>query len=918
MKHLVFVTGALAALAACNPSTPKFVFEHQEQRATLANGLRLIVMPDPSTKLVEVDVRWEVGSREDPEGKAGLAHLVEHLMFQLKPDGPTTPPLMHFVGQISTFFNAYTNWDSTHYMTTALAENLDKLVQIEAMRMHFGCQTISEDEFLREREVVRNEIRQRGGTAEGQVPQLVLSSVYPSSHAYARMIGGDDKNLTSISLKDACDFIGSYYVPERATVIVAGGVTLDQVKASAEKWLTKLPKKAGGPRKNVAAVASAPGKKVIDLDVERPMVIASWPVPNQFTEEGESVMFGLFSAFFGVANAASRWDFATDVSPMMLGGAEAPVFSIIVELKSAGRLEEALDFIRKETRKAYRGFDEGSWQMIEEAKNRNKADFIKGLEELSSRTNQVGELVQFDKTMEFAGNTRPYLFHALDKFERYDGQKIARAIKKYVDPDKATIVVIRANKEGLKGDTRAKVSFQTKSHDQIESPEVDPAEAKVPMKVGSELKLYERAERFTMGNGMQVVLLPNPGMPLVSAQLLFRVGDAMNPDSPGLASASADFLSSAMADIDMSQDALARTGTHIDCSAGQDFTSCDTSGVNIYLDVMIKGLERHVRAGETSQAWIESWQKSKRTSAQSESAMRQQEIARQWAKAMYGEEHPYAKTAVVTAADASKIGKDRVVKFRGKHYSAGNAILVVAGNFDVERARKLAKDVFGGWSKGFVDAPVPTERGSQAGARYVGVVGKAEPQMAVRIGYPAPAGIDSQESARQIIADMLNRRMGDIRFKLGATYGTYAGRQTRQGPSVYQMGGTVDADRAGEALRAMRDGVESLRRGDNFDVDFVRARRTLVTDMLGGSTSSGTLADNLAWQALFNLPAEHENKLLQQVAAASTAQVKKLIAEELKPENEVIVLSADRATLEKAFAAAGIKDFVLVEPTVKK
>jgi len=241
MSKTLWAVAAAVLVSACTPDAPKFAFKHGERRGKLeSNGLRFVLMPDASTQLVEVDIRYEVGSKEDPPGKAGLAHLVEHMMFQLKPDGPTTPPLMQAVGDISTFFNAYTNWDSTHYMTTARADNLDALLKIEAMRLFYGCQTISNDEFLREREVVRNEIRQRGGTAEGQIPQLVMSSVYPKGHAYERMIGGDDANLTTITLDDACTFIKSYYTPERATLIVAGGIEVDPTIEAITKWFGKL------------------------------------------------------------------------------------------------------------------------------------------------------------------------------------------------------------------------------------------------------------------------------------------------------------------------------------------------------------------------------------------------------------------------------------------------------------------------------------------------------------------------------------------------------------------------------------------------------------------------------------------------------------------------------------------------------
>ena len=85
----------------------------------LDNGLRFVIMPDSTTQLVQVDVRYEVGAKEDPIGKAGIAHLVEHLIFQQRPpaaDGTETPPLFQQISDKTIIFNAYTNWDTTHYM----------------------------------------------------------------------------------------------------------------------------------------------------------------------------------------------------------------------------------------------------------------------------------------------------------------------------------------------------------------------------------------------------------------------------------------------------------------------------------------------------------------------------------------------------------------------------------------------------------------------------------------------------------------------------------------------------------------------------------------------------------------------------------------------------------------------------------
>src|SRR5262245_9659223 len=179
MRKLALVA-LLGIAATCTPTVPKYSIKYAEKRGTIQkNGLRFVIVPDATTQMVEVDVRYDVGSREDPEGKAGIAHLVEHLMFQQRPDGPTTPPLMHFLDQLTVFFNAFTNWDTTHYMTSSRVDMLDALLKIEAMRMYFGCKTISEAEFEREREVVRNEIRWRGGDAKGEMERMILGAVYP-------------------------------------------------------------------------------------------------------------------------------------------------------------------------------------------------------------------------------------------------------------------------------------------------------------------------------------------------------------------------------------------------------------------------------------------------------------------------------------------------------------------------------------------------------------------------------------------------------------------------------------------------------------------------------------------------------------------------------------------------------------------
>ncbi|MBX3154717.1 MAG: insulinase family protein [Deltaproteobacteria bacterium] len=910
---LVAASLAAGALPACEPKAPKFAFTHAERRGKLeSNGLKFVLMPDSSTQLVEVDIRYDVGSREDPPGKAGLAHVVEHLMFQLRPDGAQSAPLMQSINELTTFFNAYTNWDTTHYMNTARAENLDAMLKIETMRMFYGCQTISNEEFLREREVVRNEIRQRTGTAEGQIPQLILSSIYPHGHAYERMIGGDDKQLTSITLEDACKFMKDYYVPERATVVIAGGIDVDKTLDAIKKWFGKLKKAPGAPRVPVQQLAVARGKQQFELDVERASVHVAFALPPNNTPDGELVRFGLGRMFSQIARKGQEYGFAYSVSPTILGGELAPVAAISIELKGMGKLDDALEFTQKAIKQAYRGFDEANEEIMELWRNQRKASFIQSMEQLAARTIEVADRVQFSKDFNFDSQDL-YLFHELDKIGKFDAAKVGAVVKKYLDYDKARIIVIKPNKEGVKGDTRnTRVKFDAKSHEEKQVEDINPEEARRPIKLAAELKGLSGASRFELGNGMKVVLLPFKSMPLVATRLVFdNAGTASYPSSRAVPDAAARFLQMPFAD------AFDKTGISVDCEAAGDATVCESSGINIYLEVMVKGLERLVHAGTYNQDGIESWQKIVKGRLATKQSQQQVEFERQILLTLYGPDHPYTKSGVLTADAVNKVDKDTLDAFRKSHYTAGNATLIITGDFDTKYAEKLVKSTFRDWGKGSVASPVDPTAPKRSGPSFVGVVGKEEPQLEIRIAYPAPAGVDGQEGARQVLAEMMNIRVGDVRFKLGSTYGVYAGRRARKGPAAYAIGGTVDAERGGESLKAIREGVEMLRKGDTFEKDFVRARRKILSTLLGESTVTAELAQRLGFISTYNLPPNYFNTLLQQVAAVSPAQLRAMIATELNPNNEVIVVLGDKAHLDKTFADAGIKDVKIVEPEYK-
>jgi zinc protease len=909
------VAVAVAVMSACAPAAPKLVFTYSEIRGQLPkNGLRFVVMPDPTTQLAEVDVRYEVGSREDPPGKAGLAHLVEHLMFQQRPGGPSARPLAQVLPQLTLNMNAYTNWDTTHFMLNARAGLVDTLVKIEAIRMRDGCRTISEYEFLREREVVRNEIRRGGRSAEARIPELTMSEIYPPDHAYARSIGGDDEQLSTITLRDACEFMRQYYVPERAVVIVAGGFAPEAAIRSIETWFNTLDKRAPVARRAVAPLVVKGGRKTLELDVERPWVTVAWPLPDARTPEGKAAQFGIWSAFLDAARRTEEHDCATQTVPLTLGGREAPIFVIALELSSIDKLDECLDHVWKAARDAGYGWDQGLRERLDDEKNRRKAAFLSSLEPLfgpGGRTDQIADMAQFSRDVDFASRDF-YVFHELDKIGKLEVAEVVRATKHALDRDRARVTILAPSKHGVASDRRSDVVFHAATDDEREPPDVDPSEAQRPLQVPGELKVLSRATRFQLDNGMRVVLLPTDAMPVVAAELIFDVGQATTPDSPFLAGAAADLLS-----MPAGSRSAGQSGMQLRCSDTPDHTICDARGVSLYLNVMITALERRFRAGSYRDPDIAWWQRVTRARYQHKRPQQRLEFMHQQLAAIYGPDHPYTVSDTLVPSAIGKIEQDALTSFRKQHYTAANATLVIAGMFDPVRAQAQVREAFGYWSRGQKDAPVARPADPRTAPVHVGVIGDDDPQVDVALLYPSPAGIAGEQAARLVLTRMLGGQLAQIRSKLGATYGTTARREALLGASAYHLGGAVDAPRAGEALRAMRAGIDALRNGTDFDAMFVGARRKVVQELLAGSTVSTELASRLGQIARFGLDPSYDQDLLRQAAALSPAQVKQLIARELDPRTEVIVLLGDRAAVTRAFVDAGITDAKLVVPDAR-
>ncbi len=276
----VFIAVALWACAGPRAPNRTVEFHSTIYSARLRNGVRVQVVEDHATNLVQLGVRLDVGSASDPPGKAGLAHLVEHLMFQIagSPDGR---PVGAELSAIAIGFNAQTTWEATQYVSMARADQIQRLVEIEGRRFSARCETIAQGTFEREREVVRNELRLRRDVGDDR--ERLMQQIVPPGHPYARPVGGSDLEVSRLTLADVCAFLAAHYQPDRIVVVLTGDIAARPAIGLVARHLGALRGHSTGPRPVFPAIAA--GRRVFRGDLHLgtgPAVLVAWPIPTAY------------------------------------------------------------------------------------------------------------------------------------------------------------------------------------------------------------------------------------------------------------------------------------------------------------------------------------------------------------------------------------------------------------------------------------------------------------------------------------------------------------------------------------------------------------------------------------------------------------------------------------------------------------
>jgi zinc protease len=433
--------GAQAAAPARAVRPPRLLI----QQHTLPNGLRVLMVEDHSAPVMNVQVWYHVGSKDERPGRTGFAHLFEHLMYKgsahVGPDEHS-----RLVEAVGGFDNAYTNFDVTVYWQTFPSNFLERVIWLEADRM--GSLNVDDANFASEREVVKEERRQNvENRPYGQVSGDLYAAAF-KVHPYSHEPIGSMQDLDNARLEDVREFFRTYYRPDNSTMVIVGDFNPLQALAWVRKYFAGIPR----PAASVPRVTTQEPPQAAELRLTKsygtnsplPAVVAGYRMSAIYSDD--------YYALNLAANILSQGESSRIYRKLVyedrvaVGAAGFPLFTehpnlfwafaIMNQGKTLGEGEQALFAVLEKMKQ-----EPVSASELEKAKNQVISDFVVGRRTVQQRADAIGQAAVLGKNPELVNLD-------LDRYQAVTAADIQRVARKYFDPKQRTVLIIEPPKSG--------------------------------------------------------------------------------------------------------------------------------------------------------------------------------------------------------------------------------------------------------------------------------------------------------------------------------------------------------------------------------------------------------------------------------------------------------------------------------------
>ena len=910
--------------SSANPDELKIDYE----KYTLDNGLDVILHKDDSDPIVSVAIMFHVGSNREKPGRTGFAHFFEHMLFQ-NSENVGKGNFFKIIEEMGGDFNGGTWNDGTVYYEVVPKDALEQILWMESDRMGFMINTVTDAVFQNEKQIVKNEKRQRvDNQPYGHTGYVIGKALYPEGHPYNWQVIGSLEDLDAATLEDVKEFYQKWYGPNNATMVVAGDIDFEGAKKLVAKYFGEIPAKEEVQHPEPQPVTLANTIKLMHEDnfAQLPELRMVWPS----VEEGNPDKFAL-----------------NYLGELLSQGKRAPLYKEIVENQklapSVGayngdreisgeftirvRANSGVDLaaVQAAIFKAFGDFETNGIddRDMERIKNTQETDFYNGISSLLGKSFQ---LVQYN---EFHGDPGG-LSKEIKNILAVTKEDVMRVYQKYIKDKNylATSFVPRGMPElALEGSELAQV---------VEEPIVAGAE---PLPLPEDNEAFEKTpstfDRSIMpplgatpvvktpsiwntklSNGLEVYGIQNNELPLVEFSLRLKGGMLLDdPNKIGVANLMTDIMQEGTANKtpEELEDAIGQLGADISMSTSSEYISINASCLSRNYEAVLALMEEMLlepRWDETEFARLKS---STITRIQQSNGQPDQIAARCFNKLIYGKDNILSNSTSGTIESVESITLDDLKNFYAANYSPSVSSFHLVGAVSKDRTLKALKSLEEKWPSKEVKFPeLPEPKVLEKSAVYFVDIPDSK-QSVIRVGGLAMKGGDDDYYA----ATVVNQRLGggtsgrlfqQLREEKGYTYGAYSAITRRINNGAFVAYASVRSNVTKESAILFKDILQNYKEGFSEE-DLEKTKSMLIK---GSALSYETLNDKMGILeniSTYGLSKDYPAKEQKVVMDMTLEKAKELIDKHLVSKNLIYMVIGDAKT-----QASGMKDVGFGDP----
>jgi Predicted Zn-dependent peptidases len=922
---------AVPAAEAADPQQLVAAIDIPYDKFVLPNGLTTIVHTDRKAPVVAVTIYYKVGSKNEPRGRTGFAHLYEHLFFGGSANVPNFDIPLEAAGSTPT--NGSTWFDRTNYVETVPTGALDLALFMESDRMGYLLPAVDQGILDKQRGVVQNEKRQGDNQPYGLVEYAVSEGLFPVGHPYRHSTIGSMADLDAATLTDVRKWFSDHYGPNNVVLVLSGDIDTATARPKVEKWFGAIPRGPEvAPVKAGPITLAAPISRDLTDQVPVLRLTRQWSGPGLNDPDAPALEIGM-RILGGLAS--SRLDNA-----LVRGSEQA------VSASASAQIFEQVSFIEA-SMDVKPGVERAA---AEAAFEKVLAEFIaKGPTQDEVRRAVVstlsGEIGRLEVVGGFGGKGA-----TLAEGEAYSGDpakyKADLAAMAALTPEKVRSVIEKWLSRPvyklavLPGERTESGNTMGGWGDEAEraAPSADPRTPPPPLAAApkrefppvakiADLK-FPSIERTTLSNGIPVALARRTAVPKLVMAIDFDAGYAADAlATPGTQQVMLSTLEEGTTTRSATQIAeeQERLGASIGMDASVDTTSVTLSALTANLTPSLALTADVLLHPAFAQADVE------RVKGQAQAALAQVQsspnaLAQRTLEAELFGAHPYAlpSDGLGTSASLAALTPKELHAAHDTWLRPDLARITVVGDITMAQLKPLLERTFGGWKAPATPAPVkkidaatPAARG-----RIVLVDRPNSPQSVILAGRVLPLTGKTPDTEPLTLANdvvgngFLSRLNLDIREDKGWSYGVGSRITQNLGPSIVGVRAPVQADRTGDAIKAIVADMSAFPAAKPVtDEELQRVTEGAIRALPNEFETNAAVLGAIRKNDRLGRPENYYEQLAAKYRAIDAKTIGAAATEYLQPTGLTYVIVGDRKVVEPQLKGLGMPVEVRAAPS---